>query len=359
MSISRFLEIESFTLNNIIELPGHNGPYHDQETPARNAAHWIFALCSKHAENVEKRAEKIEQLLQVLLDQAYRPSKAAFWIRKNPYKDFCNGVIGQAWVIEALVKASEYLNRPGLYHIAEELFLQHDYIKELAVWRRLNVDGSYNTPDPVFNHQLWFAAAASMLRNTPKAMNRAQAFLEEVAMKVRLYGDGVVNHVSPIMKFPSAKQDKTLRVEAVLNKGFYYLTKKKFRQRSAGYHAFNLYAFAILKEAFPDHAFWETAKFNKMLDVTTSDKFRKEQLDNKYSYPYNPTGLEMAYVWESFRPEDTSTIQFWLEEQVRQTGEQGVSIMTKGSADPATSKARIYEACRLKKDYELNIDFNF
>ncbi len=24
--------------------PGHNGPYHDQETPVRNTAHWLFTM---------------------------------------------------------------------------------------------------------------------------------------------------------------------------------------------------------------------------------------------------------------------------------------------------------------------------
>lgn len=35
-----------------------------------------------------------------------RPMAATFWHRKNPEKDACNGLIGQAWTIEALTMAA-------------------------------------------------------------------------------------------------------------------------------------------------------------------------------------------------------------------------------------------------------------
>ena len=92
-----------------------------------------------------------------------RPMGATFWVRKNPEKDFSNGLIGQAWVIESLAYAAEYLGDDRLKGIAEEVFMLHPFDEKMARWRIVNVDGSYGPADMTFNHQLWFAAAGSFL----------------------------------------------------------------------------------------------------------------------------------------------------------------------------------------------------
>lgn len=125
-------------------------------------------------------------------------------------------------------------------------------------------------------------------------------------------------------------------------------------KKAAGYHAFNLYAFALIKEQYPDHPFWESRKFKKMLRADERPDFLKEQENNKYSYPYNPTGLELAFVSETFKLGGPGKVEFWLGKQIEFTGEPGQSIMTKGTADEATARARIYEATRLKGDYNIS-----
>ena len=332
---------------------GHNGPYFDEETPVRNTAHWLFVFSVLYERTKDSRYKDFaEKAIAYLTGAEARPMKAAFWIRKNPEKDFCNGLIGQAWVMEALIKAAQVFDRPELYQLAEEVYLLHSFDEDLWIWKRLNVDGSYNSPDPTFNHQLWFGAVSTMLDRTPAAVEASSLFFEKIATRVKLYRDGVINHVSPVTRLSLKVKHPPKVVEGVVRYGYYQVSKRSLRKKAAGYHAFNLYAFALYSQALPDHPFWESGKFKKMLRVTDRPHFLKQQKDNKYSFPYNPTGLELAFVRETFDP-DPGKVEYWLNQQIAFTGEPGKSIMTGGTADENTARARIYEAARLKQDYQI------
>ena len=96
---------------------GCNGPYHDSETPVRNTAHWLITML-KAFEISQAKPDFIDsawRAVQYLLSPSARPMNATFFCRTNPEKDFCNGVIGQAWVIEALAIAGRKLNDPQMY----------------------------------------------------------------------------------------------------------------------------------------------------------------------------------------------------------------------------------------------------
>jgi len=333
---------------------GHNGPYFDPETPVRNTAHWIFTLTSIYKKNQNpKLVSVIERAVDYLKGKAARPMNATFYCRTNPKKDFTNGVIGQAWVIEALVEVAKVFNRQDCYVLAENVFLMHPWLPKLKVWRVVNVEGSYNDYDPTFNHQLWFAAAGSLLNKTPLAQERSLLFLENAFKIIKLYKNGVIYHSSPFLPF-KWKPNELINKINYLNKMKPLISKdEELYKKSAGYHAFNLYAFAILKQSFPDHKGWKSSKMIKMLNACRNSAFQTMQNDNKYSYPYNPTGFELAFVFEELS-EDKSFAQFWIDEQVKSTAVQNGSVMTRETDDIVTSKARLYEALRLKNNYTIN-----
>ena len=190
---------------------GHNGPYIDPETPVRNTAHWLVTLCYLFKETGEsKYRDSAESAADYLLSKEARPMGASFWCRKNPEKDFANGLMGQAWTIEALVYASEVLKRDDCYKLAEEVFILHPWDGKASLWRRVNVDGSYKSFDGTFNHQLWFAAAGAMLKKTKTAVERADAFLNNVAVNVELYKNGVVCHNS-VIDYSLIKSKRSLK----------------------------------------------------------------------------------------------------------------------------------------------------
>jgi len=337
---------------------GHNGPYLDPETPVRNTAHWLFTFLYLFEITGEQKWEvTANKAADYLCSKEARPMNATFWCRKNPEKDSCNGLIGQAWVMEALIKASKTLKRQDCYNLAEEIFLLHPWDEKKKLWLRVNADGSYQGYDKTFNHQLWFAATAGFLHNTEQATQRSKEFFEHVAQNIYLYKNGVIFHNSPLIKWNFSLNP--LKAKKFVNQ---FINTKKLKSRlwhkSAGYHGFNLYALSMYKQHLPNYPFWKSAKFKKMLSVINTERFINEQRENQYSYPYNPTGIELAFTIETFKPDEIKTSQWWLQQQINHTFENDKSIMTKNSKDIKTSRARIYEATRLKNDYVIDIENN-
>lgn len=333
---------------------GHNGPYNDPETPVRNTAHWLFTFSEMYKRTGDQKYKSAAfKAIQYLKSEEARPMEASFICRTNPKKDFTNGVIGQAWVMEALLKAWEVFGEDDYYKIAEDIFLMHPWMPGIKAWKIVNVEGSYNTFDRTFNHQLWFAATASLLINTEKAQELSKVFLEYHIPKVLTYKNGILYHSTPFIRFKWSPGEINNKITFLNRVKPLFLKQEYLYRKSAAYHAFNLYAFAILKSQLPDLKIWNSPIINRLVEVTSSDHFKKLQLNNKYSYPYNPTGIELAYALEVFKPEHEDEIKFWLDEQINATGDDE-SILIKGSADTNTSKARLYEAMRLSEDYKID-----
>ncbi|MEX0660707.1 MAG: hypothetical protein WED59_03055 [Candidatus Woykebacteria bacterium] len=330
---------------------GHNGPYFDEETPVRNTAHWLFTFCELYKRNGQQMfADGANKAAGYLLSSEARPMNASFWCRKIPKKDFCNGVMGQAWVLEALIKASEVLNRDDCYELAEEVFKLHPWDAKLKVWRKVNVDGSFGSYDSTFNHQLWFGAVAGQLYKTDTAKKRSLAFFEAIGKNVELYPNGVVFHASPFLHHSVFTLNVFEAVKALRQKRKINRDKKKMWHKSAGYHAFNLYAYCLYRKHLPNHPFWESNKFNKMISVINNEKFINEQINNIYSYPYNPTGFEIAYTLETFYKGKTDEITWWINQQNMQAENPQIS---NEYIDKVTLQARIYELCRLDNNYKI------
>ena len=97
-------------LGNAGYIPGgHNGPYLDEETPVRSCSHWISIFAYLHLKtNKIKYYQALNKCAEFLLSKAARPMDEVFFCRKNPNKDFSNGLMGQAWGIEGLVTAYEF-----------------------------------------------------------------------------------------------------------------------------------------------------------------------------------------------------------------------------------------------------------
>lgn len=333
---------------------GHNGPYKDPETEVRNTGHWLFTFSAMYERTGEERFKKAAfAAVNYLSAEVARPMNATFLCRTNPEKDFTNGVIGQAWVMEALLKAWKVFGLEECYTLANIVYELHPWMPKLKAWRIVNVEGSYNTFDRTFNHQLWFAAVISLLENNKVAQQQAKEFLEYHFPKLYLYKNGILFHSTPFIRFKWNLGQIDNKVTFLNRMKPFFLKDKYLYKKSAGYHAFNLYAFAILKEQFPELTIWQSQRISQMLDVLNTTEFQKLQKENKYSFPYNPTGIEAAYALEVFKPEAKDEMTYWLKEQYSATNNPGDSLLTRGTDDINTARARIYEAMRLRGDYSI------
>lgn len=193
---------------------------------------------------------------------------------------------------------------------------------------------------------------ASSLKQTNVAQDRARKFLDHVGQKVSLYPSGIVFYKSKLGPFPWRKTKLSTKFREFLVRCDGLRQRNRLWPKSIGYHSFNLYAYALLKQNMPDHPFWERSKMRKMLDVTESNRFQELLEKSPYVYPYNPPGIEIAFVLDVFGGEEEK-ISAWLQRQFDKTYDhQSGELLTRGVADTETSAARLYELTRLSENYD-------
>lgn len=332
---------------------GINGPYKDKETPVRNTGHWLMIFLRAFSITEEKCFEDAAQkCLSYLMSTAARPMNATFWHRCKPEKDFTNGLMGQAWTIEALVTAYKHFKDKSILAVATEVFQLHPYDTNKNGWKIVNVDGSIRDFDVTFNHQLWFAAAGAMLmhENNAQEMPGVLNFIKNIPNNLQLYPDGVIKHI-PIFYLKNGTLDQAWSIYSSIRQ-----TKAKsdyIYLKSVGYHGFNLYAIVLIDELLSSADLFSLFKIKKAIEVTYTQKFRDSLNSSKYAYPYNPAGIELSYLFQQLSNHQQK--EFWLKEQITKTFDFSKGLMTKGQEiDQSTAAARLYEAIRLT-DIEISI----
>jgi hypothetical protein len=325
--------------------PGWNGPYHQPETPVRNTSHWLITFLKAYEISGDIEYEDAaKKCVRYLLSEEARPMGATFWHRNSKRKDRCNGLIGQAWTIEALAIAGEKLHMPNCKDLAKEIFLLHPFDEKCGLWKRVDVDGKTLDYDYVFNHQLWFAACSALI-DDGEVRERVSTFMNGLEKNMEVDETGLINHfLMPKCGIRSKVHNAIIRAY-LLQKG-----KRYTRLLEEGYQSFNLYAFALLKEKIPDHAFWHSDKFISCLDYIKLSSYRNGLRDNRYGFPYNPVGFENAFAMHIFPrhfEEDAHPTQHWVSLQIEEHFDFEKGLMAKNTEDPITLSARIYEATRL------------
>jgi len=310
---------------------GHNGPYRDPETPVRNTAHWLVTFSHVYTlTNCSLMLHAAHRATDYLMSREARPLGA-----------------------EGLLAAGYRLDREDALALARTHLLAHPFMPERAIWRRLGVDGTYSTPDPTFNHQLWFAAIAASAGDRDLT-EKAHAFLRNVVADVQTYSNGVIFHLSRLGRSRASELRQPREAARAIEEGIVRLSRWRSEYlKSVGYHAFNLYALAILRQHFSKDPVWRSKRIQRALSAIQTEAFVTALVDNSYGYPYNPAGIELAYACEVFELGHAFS-QSWLERQYHETYEPHAGeLTTRGVADVPTSGARIYEATRLRGHYEV------
>jgi hypothetical protein len=175
-------------------------------------------------------------------------------------------------------------------------------------------------------------------------------FLDNVDDRLTIARSGLIRHP---LTMPSTLAGRARRAVDMLRR-----PKSKRRAeffRAVGYHAFNLYAFAMIHRYRPAHRFWETAKFRKLLLYVDSKEYLANIALSKHGFPYNPPGFEVAMALETFKGMHTIDRQrWWVEEQLRRCYDGAAHLMSRNTEDPVTHASRLYEATRLP-DFELSL----
>jgi hypothetical protein len=323
--------------------PGHNGPYNDLETPVRNTSHWLISFIKSFELTGEIKYKKAgEKALAYLLSDEARPMNATFWHRKNPKKDFTNGVMGQAWTLEALEYAFRFFGDDPILKTAEYVFKLHPYNSDNQAWEIVNVDGSKRGFDVTFNHQLWFAAIGSRLSNHGDFEIKSQAddFISSLKKNIKMYRDGVIMHMPTMYQRTTVKQ----KLGSIVSRIRTSKTQSDYiYMKSVGYHGFNLFALGIIQEKYPTLDFFVSNEFQNSIKVIRTDRF-KDLLDkSKYSYDYNPPGFELGCAQQKF--DSANFDSYFLNRDVMKSFDRKHEVWgVRNKFDPSTASARVYEA---------------
>lgn len=347
--VSRILKISG---DKIKVISGHNGPYHDEETELRVICHLIVLICNFNIFNDDKkRIWVLDKLIELLLDKEFRPMEGSYYHRKNRLKDLSNGLMGQAWVMECFLELFRFYGNVKYLDLAKELYHLHPFDEATGSWNVVNVDGSIGRPDPTFNHQLWFAAMASEI-DDEIISSQVKIFFNVSAVNVDVYRNGVVYHDSKIGKTKKVSSLPFI-ADRVLDHLRTIKNKKSLYLKSVGYHSFNLYAYAILHAKFAKNPFWSSRKYKKMINITKTNRFIADLEASSYGWQYNPPGIELAYVGQTFNL-GTGYSKKWLTDHYHKSFDNATNeLLTAVAHDKNTSCARIYELYRIEKVMEL------
>ena len=372
-----FLSDQSLVNSRLYFQPGHNGPYNDSETPVRNKGHWLI-IFSKCFELTGKQIylDTVRKLAEYLVSKESRPYGYSFHHRLKEVKDKCNGLIGQAWTFAALAHASLVTENPKFAELAEEVFFQHRFNPECGLWNRMEIDGNIESIDSTFNHQLWFAACASILISSRRneIYRRIISFLDALSENLTVLDNGLICHpienqlrgnkfdLSQISNLKKLKNN-VFQIMGIRNSKNYDQIKDKNDRmiyKSIGYHQFNIYAFAMLKETIPEHSFWQSPEFGRSVDYLLSDEFKNGISDNIYGFPYNPPGFEIPYslsvLTDMSESELVEISSWWVNEQFKRCYNPKTRMMDRNTEDSLTHTARIYELANLSNSIMERIE---
>lgn len=356
---------------------GHNGPYNDNDTPVRNTAHWAITMFDAYERSGrDDFLQSGRKALAYLCNEKKRSGNVTFRHRKNTTQDRANGLVGQAWTIEALATGLNTIDDKRIFDIASDVFLSHPFNDTTGMWRIVDVDGSVMKYDTTFNHQLWFAMSGGILSSvdqysstdkSKQIRRQVMIFLDKLNNSLRLSPSGYVIH--PLMPSPPKCYIQNIQKNREFQEEIFYkwirVLYGKSRQcllsdhtnimrKSPPYHSFNAYALAVLQSYFPDHSFWNTSKYKRIYQKTLDPKYIERIEGDKYAYGYNPPGLELPYFWYIYEGKVSTKAKKLIKRQLLHSYDFENNRMEKRTDDKLTHMARFYEITRMP-NLKINI----
>jgi hypothetical protein len=301
---------------------GHNGPWDDFDTPARVTAHWsILFLKAYEINHVKELLIAAENAGNFLISSVCRPHGYSFYCRDG--KNKCNGLIGQAWIFEALISLGIALDKQMYHKVAEEVMLQHTFHARRGLWYNLEIDGTCLGINRTLNQQVWFATQVfrlSKIMQNKILEDRARHFFRNLPKHIHSNGKYITHYVYPLSVFRS-------------------------QEVARGYLSFLLTGLADAYSLEPTLIAKKVLKkIKKSLHYLCNNKIK---LNNKYCWFYNVTGFEVAYSINTFGYVCKISSLEWAKEQLERSFDFKTWRMDKNTADANILASRVYEAARI------------
>ncbi|WP_152663294.1 hypothetical protein [Halorubrum saccharovorum] len=334
--------------------PGNNGPYRDNTTPIRNTSNWLKILSFVFSQTGDERFKIASNAaIEYLRQDDHRPHGYTYRCRTNKVKDSCNGVVGQANVIEAFGRAGNYLNRPELYDYAAEIYHLHPFNKHTGVWNRVEIDGKVLSIDRTFNHQLIFAAASSILANQIGGGIELdiRTFLDNLNANMATHSSGIVIHrLRPyidITSFKSIINDRSpeLFLNPILHMKDTVMSREERKMKEMGYHSVNLYWLSNLKKRMPNHKVWSSLPIDNLLNVTRRAQYRTLARQRKGWFSNIPPGFQISQSLNILEDQpDRDEIREWVQMAIDKHYDRSSDLFNDNCDDGETFSGLLYQA---------------
>lgn len=341
-------------------VPGHNGPHGHIDTPVRNTAHYLIIysyLYKKYREN--KYKVLCEKFVDYLINMQGQSTSGAIKCMESNKFDHLNGLIGQAWVIEALIYYYEIFNDKRCLQTASKIYHSQKYDRTLHLWRRIELDGADIGIDNAYNHQVWFAACSYKLA---KYLNDESIDLEITDFLIngserdfRIYKNGILRHTVNI-KSKTLKKEKIKRYIKICCTPLKRRNPKKFDYKyiERAYHIFDMYGFSILEEKYGDLPLFNSDKYKKAIskavDIVFYNKdnnvLSKDATFNVYSYSYNSPAFEYPYVAKLHNNYNPQMEELAFKTQIMLMYDSKTGLFKQNNPDFETWNAKTYEIIR-------------
>ena len=352
MNLERFIEQGYATA-------GHNGPHGHKDTPVRNTAHYLIIysyLFKKYGE--EQFAKVCHLFFDYLKDCQEQTKSGAIQCMITDRFDHLNGLIGQGWVIEALIYYYETFKIDEALIIAKRIFESQHYNWDKHLWHRIELDGSDIGIDTTSNHNVWFAGCSYKLAkycNAPEIDTIIRDFLTK-GQKIVLntYSSGLMVH-PVVCDDPQFKVGRWKRVVRRFLSPLKALNPRKLdlHYMEYAYHLYDMYGYSILKAEYGDLPLYSGDDYKKASSFASNvqkllhlNHTKSEEKTNVYFYPYNTPAFEWPYVAKinGFYSKELDEKLWSVQNDLMFDSNSG--LMSKNNPDIETWNARTYEIIR-------------
>lgn len=335
-------------------IAGNNGPYQEEDLPVRNTAHWLVTLSILYKiTKKEQYLSKAKQFAEYLCHENAYGKHGIIKIRNTKISDYTDGIIGIAWIIEALMEAAKVLHKDEYYYRAVELFKAEFFDENMGLWKIVDIDDNIISIDYVYNHQLWFAASGAMILDykfDSDIDRQITLFLNSWRKQLIIQPSGLLYH--QVNYQYSLKSILKKKLKAIMCDFGIGKTLKKQKVLERGYQMFDLYGFALLYKRYSDCDIYNSSQFNRAMKFCLNKNnlkqlFISEKKYNKYAFPYNSPAFEYPYLAKTILGKvDERLLKKLMEIQINLCYSSEEKDFSRNNDDPFTLTARIYELVR-------------
>ncbi len=342
---------------------GHNGPHGHIDTEVRNTAHYLIIYCYLYKITLKQKYKDIcLKFVEHLIRKQKQTVSGAIECMKTNKFDHINGLIGQGWVIEALIYYYKTFGYSDILEIALRIFYSQKYNWNKHLWERIEINGNNLGFDTTYNHQVWFAACSYPLSELSNDNNIDKIIidflLEGSKRDFRIYSDGLLHHNIGILPSILSKRFLKSSLKKLLSP-FSFICPQKLdpKYMEYAYHLFDMYGFSILKEKYGYLPIFNSDEYKKAVryafdldEINNScgvTKYLKnEKKFNVFSYSYNSPAFEYPYIAIANGHNNIKEIEKLYDIQAKLMYDINTAQMTKNQPDIFTWNARTYEIIR-------------